>query len=207
MTKKQSTKKGGSKGKARRTVEDRARAIVADAKGYDSDTRKSIKYMLDTGDEDLADFVERAEAGETICDLIRIDEEQATAARAVIALFDLPGLPDFISEALYMILGTAARLRNIGIATGEGDEAGFDVKALADLFTVTTGFQRDLTFEPAADVAELISRVVKHPDLSTKMRYEFGCVVTEELMNGVDTDSPGVIRALLAEYEKQHKIV
>jgi hypothetical protein len=148
---------------------------------------------------------EAGKAGETVYDLAEVEQRQTAAASATLRLLDLPGLPAFVSEALYMILNHAAKVR--GVSIGADTAAGYSVKALADLFAVTTGFQPDLTFEPAADVAELISRVVKHPDLSAKMRYEFGCVVTEELMNGVDTDSPGVIRALLAEYEKKHRIV
>lgn len=74
MTGKKSTAKGGKKGTAARstsrrpTVKDRARAIVADAEGYDAETRNSIKNSLDGDGSDLAELVRRAEACETILD-------------------------------------------------------------------------------------------------------------------------------------------
>jgi hypothetical protein len=76
MTSKKSTAKRGGKGtaapdkeKKRRTVKDRARAIVADMKGYDADTRNAIKNSLDGDGSDLAELVRRAEAGEIIWDV------------------------------------------------------------------------------------------------------------------------------------------
>jgi hypothetical protein len=75
MTKKPSTKKGSTKGKAegskgpqRQSVKQRARAIVADAEAYDEETRNAIKNALDE-DGDLAELVRRAEAGEQILDV------------------------------------------------------------------------------------------------------------------------------------------
>jgi hypothetical protein len=65
-TKKGSTKKQSSK---RRTVKDRARAIVSDAQGYDEETRHAIKNSLDENDSNLAELVRRAESGETILDV------------------------------------------------------------------------------------------------------------------------------------------
>jgi hypothetical protein len=146
-----------------------------------------------------------AEGASDVLDLVQVRKEQEQAARGLFRLLDMPGLPPFVSEALYTILNHAARVKGADIGSDAAD--GYSIKAVTDLFAVTSGFQRGLTFEPSPDVAELISRVVKHPDLGAELRRAFGGVVTEELMSGVDTDSPGVIRALLAEYEKKHGIV
>jgi hypothetical protein len=75
MNRKQSTKKGGTKGKAegskgtrRPTWIVRARAIVADVKGYDDETRHAIRNALDENSTDLAELVRRAESGGRILD-------------------------------------------------------------------------------------------------------------------------------------------
>jgi hypothetical protein len=201
MTQKKATTK---KATARRpSVRSRARAIIADVKGYDEDTRKSIRRMLDTNAADLAVCVERAEAGDGVYDLTRIDKEQAEAADALVKLFDLPGLPDFLSAGLHMMLAHAARAKCKGIVTEAEDGSRYSVEALADLFAVTGGVEPGLEFEPAKDVAELISAIVKHPDLDEDLRYEFGCVVTNHLVSKIDTDSPRVIRAMLEEYKAE----
>jgi hypothetical protein len=73
--KKKSTTKGSRKGKAgssskrRPTIKARALAIVADVKGYDEETRHSIKNSLEENAADLAEMVRRAESGETVLDV------------------------------------------------------------------------------------------------------------------------------------------
>lgn len=51
------------------------------------------------------------------------------------------------------------------------------------------------------DAADMISAIIKHPDLDDDLRYEFGCVVTDHITNRIDTDSPRIIRAYLEEYK------
>jgi hypothetical protein len=198
-------KKTTTKKTARRrpTIKDRARSIIADAEGYDEGTRKSIQHMLATNAADLAECVADAEAGVSVYDLSRIDKEQAEAAAALVKLLDLPGLPDFLSSGLHMMLAHAARARRMGIATETEDGSRYSVEALADLFAVTAGIKPGLAFEPTKDVAELISAIIKHPDLDDDLRYEFGCVVTDHITNSIDTDSPRVIRAMLEQYKAE----
>jgi hypothetical protein len=71
MTKKQSTKKGGKKGRAEgSSIEARARAIIDDPDRYDEEVRHAISNMLRENSRDLADFVRRAEEGEEGYDLV-----------------------------------------------------------------------------------------------------------------------------------------
>jgi hypothetical protein len=106
------TKKSSSK---RPGVKDRARAIVADARRYDSDTRKSIKHMLDSDAGDLAVFVARAEAGDMICDTTRIDKEQMTVAEL---LENVRGVPLWVQHWLERYAG--------------GDEHALEIHGLHD---------------------------------------------------------------------------
>jgi hypothetical protein len=173
-------------------------------KGYDLDTRKAVQHSLETENAaDLAETVRMAEAGSIIVDTTRIDKEQADAAAALVSLLYMPGLPDFLLSGLQMMLAHAARDKGKGIATGGEGDARYSVEALADLFAVTAGLQRDLEFEPVRDCAELISALIKHPDLTPELRYEFGCVVTDHITGKIDTDSPRVIRAMLEEYKAE----
>lgn len=182
------TKKATTKKKATRrpSVKERARRIVADVKGYDSDTRKSIRHMLDKDDKDLADFVERAEVGETVCDLTRIDGEQAEAAAALDALLSMPGLPLWMKEGVRMMLDHAGRKSH---------------GALSDLFAVTALDRFEFT--PKMDAADMLSRLIKDEELPESIRYRVGCAVTD-LKNEVDTDAPDVIRVLLEKYKAEN---
>lgn len=58
-----------------KSVEDRARAIVADSGRYNEETREAIRRGLDRPDDSLAEMVRRAEAGEWILDTTTHDEE------------------------------------------------------------------------------------------------------------------------------------
>lgn len=52
------------------------------------------------------------------------------------------------------------------------------------------------------DPADLIAALLKHPDLPGELRDTFGNVVTDDLTNQVDTDSPEILRAMLAQYKE-----
>lgn len=70
--------------KAKRpTLKQRARAIIDDPDRYDEDTRHAIRHALEREGSDLAEYVRRAERGETILDLVKPLEaapEQAPSA-------------------------------------------------------------------------------------------------------------------------------
>jgi hypothetical protein len=92
MTNKQSTAKGGTKGKAegskgkarRPSVKDRARAIIAHTEAYDDETRHAIDNALREDSSDLAELVRRAEAGDTILDVRGpVDKAEAFKRAAV----------------------------------------------------------------------------------------------------------------------------
>jgi hypothetical protein len=55
-----------TKGKAKAEAGDRARAIIADAKGYSRETRRALRRALETHDGYIAELVRRAEAGEPV---------------------------------------------------------------------------------------------------------------------------------------------
>lgn len=83
----------------------RARAIVADSKGYDAETRRYIRNSLATSDAaDLAEDVRRAEAGEECWDMADdLDGEPRplpTLAEHIAAVLNNPDTPTLIYEAL-----------------------------------------------------------------------------------------------------------
>ncbi|MBA3804109.1 MAG: hypothetical protein H0X14_00110 [Acidobacteria bacterium] len=75
----------------RRTLEARARAIIADAKGCDVDTRRAVEISLD----DLKETVRRAERGEMILDTTdaRIQDPPPTLAEMIAAVLAHPDVP------------------------------------------------------------------------------------------------------------------
>lgn len=151
------TKKATTKKKATRrpSIKERARAIIADAQGYDEETREAVRHSLEKGDaEDLAETVRMAESGSTILDTTLIDERQAEAANALNALLSMPGLPPWMKEGVRMMLDHARRGHSSG--------------TLADLFALTSG--DDFKFEPVRELAELISGVLRHPDTPESVR-------------------------------------
>ncbi len=81
------------------TIKQRAQSII-DSEAYDEYTRKSIRHQLKTNYSGLADMVERAEQGETICDLYRVEAEYKKAARQVIVLFNHIKAPAFLTNAM-----------------------------------------------------------------------------------------------------------
>ncbi len=78
-----------------KTIRQRAQAIIANKRRYDSDTREAIFNAMVKKHADLADCVTRAERGETILDLTS-DEALATVER----LQGIPSLAAHISAVL-----------------------------------------------------------------------------------------------------------
>lgn len=138
----------------------------------------------------------KAEGGE-VWDLVKVGQEQTAAARALLRLLDLPGLPAFVSENLYTILNHAAKVQ--GVAIGSDAPCGYSVKARADLFAVTTGFQSGLRFEPSRDFAELLSAVLTHPDCPVEL---YNAVGDLNCMQPASWDTPEHIRLALGHVTK-----
>ena len=55
----------------RQTLKQRALAIIDNHHQYDEDTRHAVRNLLEEKSPDLAEFVRRAERGETILDLVK----------------------------------------------------------------------------------------------------------------------------------------
>ncbi len=95
MQKKDTTaQKAGAPRKAK-TIRQRAEAIIANKRRYDSDTREAIFNAMVKKHADLAECVRRAERGETILDLTT-EEAQSNAER----LEGIPTLAAHISAVL-----------------------------------------------------------------------------------------------------------
>jgi hypothetical protein len=69
MQKKDTTSRKGRATSKAKTIRQRAQAIIANKRRYDSDTREAIFNALTTKASDLKDYIIRAERGETILDI------------------------------------------------------------------------------------------------------------------------------------------
>lgn len=196
LTAAHSTRKKQPQGKTRHSIQDRARAIIADGYKHDLDTRTAIRHALDTQAGDLAELVKRAEAGEMICDLTLVDEEQAEAVRAILRLIELPGLPDFLQAAVMTAINHASKTEGVmtwfEVAPGGG---GYSATKLADLFAVTVGTRPDLALEPTRDFAALLSAALTHPDCPSDVYNAVG----DALPAPERWDTPEAIRYTLGQ--------
>jgi hypothetical protein len=95
MHKKDTTAPTAGASRKAKTIRQRAEAIIANKRRYDSDTREAIFNAMVKKHADLADCVKRAERGETILDLT---SEEALAA--VERLQGIPTLAAHISAVL-----------------------------------------------------------------------------------------------------------
>ncbi len=126
-----------------------------------------------------------------VLDLAAAQEESERAARLVAQLCGAEGVPDYIHSAVYAALIAAGNETGIVFRDEEKDD--FDLKGLAALLAATRLYRLEL--EPKRDLAELISAVLKHPD------------VPQQIYNGLsegvssysfDADSAAFIRLALA---------
>jgi hypothetical protein len=97
----------------------RARALAIIKGNYDNDTQESIRYMLRTNDEDLADMVRDAEKGVTICDTGMAQAKQREGIRQVVKILNVGQgiLPLWFLEAVNGAL--------VAVATDKGVDASF----------------------------------------------------------------------------------
>jgi hypothetical protein len=198
-----STAKGRSvsKGKAARrpTVKERARAIVADVKGYSDETRHAIKNALDENSSDLAELVRRAEGGDEILD-----------ARGPVGGNAAEGQPDVAAIAYaqraygdaldyyHAHQGDPFALSRLAVVYDEQQPGDFN------MVITLPGHMRDraVTDEELREViidAERVARTLEDPECSEAYRKAFGSIYTDHLFNvsSVDMEHPAVVRVLL----------
>lgn len=196
MTKKQSTKKGSTKGKAgsrKGSVKQRARAIIDDADRYDEETRHAIKNSLDDGDGDLAELVRCAESGETILDTSKLprvlaDEDAIvyvrTAYDAALSHYHAHKRDPFALSRLAVVYGEQQLVDFHMVVTlpGRGRWEGVGEDDIRDSV-------RD---------AESIARTLEDPECSEAYRKAFSSIFTDHLLNisGVKWEHPAIVRVL-----------
>lgn len=98
----------------RAELEARARAVIADERAYDYDTRLAVARALKgvglrDRDAALAEAVTRAEKGEPPAHPIPDEDEFTLAARDALRVMDAEGLPTFMLDAMMEAIGSAAR--------------------------------------------------------------------------------------------------
>lgn len=166
----------------------RARALaIINSDGYDRDTRASIRFQLKTNYSDLADMVRDAEQGVTICDTVMVGADQRTAARQVIALFELPGVPDFLTDAMMIALGKASAIEKIDLWKPKSEAEVFDPLAVTKLFAYT----QSLSLKPNTPkdrVVEAVNEILTNPQTPGDLFEHVAEFVTETLNNNGDSD-------------------
>ncbi len=185
----------------------RAQAII-DSDDYNQDTRVSIAFELKTNDTDLADMVERAEQEETICDTIRVDNENAAAARQVMALLNSEIVPLWLRETTVEALALAARrigspllspaLKDGKVTVADNPNPHFqDLRRnLANLLLFTQG-NFSLRQSDRERLAEAISEILNNDLTPVRLHNELADFVTEISSQLMD-DSPEIISKALA---------
>jgi hypothetical protein len=198
MTTKKSSTKAGAKGKTRRALITRAKAITGDVRKYDYDTREAIAAALEDEslrDHSLAGMIEQAEAGEYVehplLDIIEHDHRE-TAHRTV--RFLETGLPDWLLRAVCKTLADAATFFNIQVLSDDGD-GNFSARALAELFRVSGLTQFEDIY--STDLADHLAAVLNHPDLPTHIYNSLSEAVSELAVSDAVTHRAEVLRVAL----------
>ena len=90
--------------KKRGILTQRARAIIDDPSRYDADTRHAVRNALEGNAPDLAEYVRRAEQGDTILDLVKPLEGSphgiAALAEHIAAVLAHPETPEALYNAI-----------------------------------------------------------------------------------------------------------
>jgi hypothetical protein len=216
MNRKQSTKKGGTKGKAEGSrpetvaaLKRRAEKIIADNLGHDADTRCNVAAMLHILNVDgageretalLRESIRKAEAGEPVFDVADIGEGFVKSARLVDQLLNSYAA-EFVFEALTDVLREAERRFDVKlwIAPDPDDESatgGYSIQRMARMFR---NHESDkIPMEPVKDLPALISAVLTHPDLPESLEDGFGGA-----LNDLFNDLPGG-RAARVDYHRDY---
>lgn len=195
-TKKQSTKKASK----RTSVKAQARAIIADVKGYNEETRHSIKNSLDGNDSNLAELVRRAESGETILDVSASrggvpDEAEQFKSDAVAYARQAYDAALAHYEANHK---DAFALSRLAVVYGETDPEDFHI------IVTLPGYLRDesvkdILLRDWVKTAELIARTLEHPECTEAFRDAFRSIFAEHMLDksGIGQMTPAVVRVML----------
>jgi hypothetical protein len=195
MTTKRVAKPRASRKTQRATIKSRAAAIVADAKGYDADTRNAIKNALDGDGSDLGELVRRAEAGEIIWDVSKPNGDGEAPDKA--ALDYARKAYDAALDHYHANHADPFSLSRLAVV--------YDEQEPGDTNMVVTlpGHLRDraVTDEEVRGWihdAELFARTLAHPKCDEAFRNAFGAIYTEEMLqgSGVDWMTPEVLRVM-----------
>ncbi len=185
---------------AKKTIKQRAAAIIADERTYDESTREAVYNALTSKAADLTECVRRAEAGETILDLIGEQAKLDFAAQSIIDLFVVEEVPGFLKLAIEAALDRAAELAGVTIWE---EEEGYSLRAMADLFAMTGG-NFSLRKSDGAELADLLSKILRHPSVPTDLFNVVGEAVNS-LNDAIDHDSPEHIEYALRAFERKEK--
>jgi len=185
------------------SIAERARLIIADAEGYDIDTRQAIWLAVTNDYPELAEMVTRAEAGERITES-SADPECDALARAFIALMDMPHQPDFLINSLTQL--TRIIEEAIGVKLwlsmpGDDGEMFLSADTLARVFRHHELLR--LEIERKKDLAELIAAVLNHPDVPVELHNDMGDAIGGLPGYGPAHKDPALIRAVLSHQPQE----
>lgn len=186
----------------RKTIKQRAEAIIADAKRYAPDTREAIANALKSKAADLPECVRRAEAGEEIWDLVGEQAKCEIAAQFIIDLFVVERMPTFILAAVEGALNKAAGLERVQIWDAE---KGLSLSAVASLFATTQQLNLDMPRRSAETPASGYEKMARHvagllagPDTPEDLRDAIEDYIVElENTTQVNVQTPEVVRVAL----------
>jgi hypothetical protein len=192
-------------------LETRARAIVADVRAYDYDTRRALAWAIkDASDEDLSRMLAEAEAGEIVeHPLYEVSEDYHSIAHAVLRLME-SNLPDFLLDGMMAAINAAARRFGLEVwkqfpaelePSEDYDGQGYSSRELAELFRVGDTYSADLV--PRPTLAEHIAAVFAHDDTPTSIYNALGDAVTDLTARDEVTNSPEVIGLALKLYAER----
>lgn len=158
----------------------RAESILNNKRQYDTDTRDAVQAALRRGADDLAETVKRAEAGETIWDLEAVENQQADAAKAILACIEFKGMPDFITDAVINALEAARSATGVSVSRGEGLSPSLISKVIAmagPMFSLPAGG------EETPDFSERVSTVPKRDFADEILTPEQSAAIVGEWIN------------------------
>ena len=149
----------------------------------------------------VINYAELQEADPSVdLDLAAVAEEYERAARALVDFYDhTRGVPDWLTDLI--MRGLKAATEKTGIEHWEGE--GFDLRGLANLFSVTSPANFNLEFEQKRDLPELISAVLRHPDTPANLYNAMGDAVTEWQTDDTDPTYLRLALANLATVQKE----
>jgi hypothetical protein len=198
MTKKKGNPKKGE-------AEARARAIVADVRNYDYDTRRTLAQILgDKGryryTEKLTAMLAQAEAGELVEHPDDCEEPDWRGVGHHTVWFLERGLPDWLLQATCWVINAVAEVHHVKVMPDDGD-GNYSARALGELFRVSARYQFDDL--PDLTLGEHISAVLNHPNTPASLYSALSAAVGELASGREVQDSAEVIDVALRAHAAQ----